>query len=66
MTIKIKNLYPIKRSIAAVADNIEMRNIKNLKVRVNKKLNITLLHDPEKTLEKRIKIEQLKKKIKKN
>jgi NAD+ kinase len=65
MTIKIKNLYPIKRPIAAVADNIEMRNIKNLKVRVNKKLNITLLHDPEKTLEKRIKIEQLKKKIKK-
>ena len=62
MTIKIKNLYPIKRPIAAVADNIEMRNIKNLKVRVNKKLNITLLHDPEKTLEKRIKIEQLKKK----
>ena len=66
LTIKIKNLYPIKRPIAAVADNIEMRNIKNLKVRVNKKLNITLLHDPEKTLEKRIKIEQLKKKIKKN
>ena len=36
LTIKIKNLYPIKRPIAAVADNIEMRNIKNLKVRVNK------------------------------
>jgi NAD+ kinase len=62
LTIQIKNLYSKKRPIAAVADNVEIRNIKNLKIRVNKKINITLLHDPKKTLEKRIQKEKLRKK----
>ena len=57
-----KNLYSKKRPIAAVADNVEIRNIKNLKIRINKKINITLLHDPKKTLEKRIQKEKLRKK----
>ena len=48
LTIKIKNLYPKKDSIAAVADNVEIRNINNLKIRVKKNINITLLHDPKK------------------
>ena len=62
LTIKIKNLYPKKRPIAAVADNVEIRNINNLKIRVKKNINITLLHDPKKTLEKESK-EKIKKKI---
>ena len=62
LTIKIKNLYPKKRPIAAVADNVEIRNINNLKIRVKKNINITLLHDPKKTLEKRIQKEKLRKK----
>ena len=61
LAVEIKNLYPKKRPIAAVADNVEIRNIKNLKIRVKKNINITLLHDPKKTLEKRIQKEKLKK-----
>ena len=59
--IKLVNLDPKKRSIAAVADNIEIRNIKVLEIKVNKNINLTLLHDPERSLVKRIKIEQLRK-----
>ena len=65
LTVEIRNLYSKKRPIAAVADNVEIRNIRTLKIRVKKNSNIILLHDPEKTLEKRIKIEQLKKNLKK-
>ena len=53
-TIKITNLDPKKRPIAAVADNIETRNIKSLSVKVNKKIKLTLLYDSKHSLEKRI------------
>ncbi len=59
--IKLINLDPKKRPVAAVADNIEIRNIKVLEIKVNKNINLTLLHDPERSLVKRIKIEQLRK-----
>ena len=59
--IKIYNLDHIKRPVAAVADNIEIRNIRFLKVKVNKQIKLNLLHDPERSLVKRIKIEQLRK-----
>jgi len=59
--IKLTNLDPKKRPVAAVADNIEIRNIKSLTVKTNKNINLTLLHDPERSLVKRIKIEQLRK-----
>ena len=62
--IKIINLDPLKRPIAAVADNVELRNIESIIIKVNKKLNLNLLHDPERSLVKRIKIEQLRKNIK--
>jgi NAD+ kinase len=62
--IKITNLDPIKRPIAAVADNIEIRNIKSLTVFINKKIKLYLLHDPERSLVKRIKIEQARKEVK--
>ena len=62
--IKLTNLDPKKRPVAAVADNIEIRNIKSLTLKTNKKINITLLHDPERSLVKRIKVEQLKINIK--
>ena len=58
--IKLTNLDPKKRPVAAVADNIEMRNIKSLTIKINKKINLTLLHDPQRSLVKRIKIEQLR------
>ena len=59
--IKIKNLDPSKRPLAAVADNIEVRNINSLTVKINTKIKIKLLHDKNRTLVKKIQAEQLKK-----
>jgi len=63
LNIKIQNLNPTKRPIAVVADNVEIRNIKSLKIKVNKNIKIALLHDKNRSLVKRIKIEQLRKNI---
>ena len=60
LKIKLTNLDPKKRPVAAVADNIEIRNIKNLTLKTNKNINLTLLHDPERSLVKRIKVEQIR------
>ena len=59
--IKLTNLDPKKRPVAAVADNIEIRNISSLKIKIKKKINLILLHDPQRSLVKRIKLEQLRK-----
>ena len=59
--IKLTNLDHKKRPVAAVADNIEIRNIKSLIIKTNRNINLTLLHDPERSLVKRIKVEQLRK-----
>ena len=61
--INIKNLNPIKRPISAVADNIEIRNAKNIIVRTNKKIKFNLLYNANRSLEKKIKLEQIKKEI---
>ena len=58
--ITIKNLNPIKRPISAVADNIEVRNAKNIIVSINKKIKFNLLYDKNRSLQKKIKIEQLR------
>ena len=59
--INIKNLNPIKRPISAVADNIEIRNAKNIMVKTNQKIKFNLLYDRNRSLQKKIKIEQLRK-----
>ena len=59
--VSIKNLNSIKRPISAVADNIEVRNAKNIQVKINKKIKFKLLYDKNKGLQKKIKIEQLRK-----
>ena len=59
--IIIKNLNPIKRPISSVADNIEVRNAKSITVTINKKLSFNLLYDVNKSLQKKIKLEQLRK-----
>ena len=41
-TINIKNLNPTKRPISAVADNIEVRNAKNIIVKTNRKIKFNL------------------------
>ena len=58
--IVIKNLNPKKRPISAVADNIEVRNTKNVKIKIDKKIKFHLLYDKNKSLQKKIKIEQLR------
>ena len=60
-TINIINLDANKRPIAAVADNIEVRDIKSAKIRINKNIRFSLLYDKNRSLEQRIKLEQLKK-----
>ena len=58
--ITIKNLNPIKRPISAVADNIEVRNAKNIIIKTNQKIKFNLLYDSNRSLQKKIKIEQLR------
>ena len=62
--IIIKNLNPNKRPISAVADNIEVRNAKYITIKTNKRIKFNLLYDKSKSLQKKIKIEQLRKEIK--
>ena len=61
--ITIKNLNPIKRPISAVADNIEVRNAKNIIIKTNQKIKFNLLYDQNRSLQKKIKIEQLRKEV---
>jgi len=58
--ITIKNLNPKKRPISAVADNIEVRNAKNIIVKTNQNIKFNLLYDKSRSLQKKIKIEQLR------
>tara|TARA_B100001123_G_C15014061_1_gene908752 strand:+ start:93 stop:869 length:777 start_codon:yes stop_codon:yes gene_type:complete len=58
--ILIINLNPKKRPISAVADNVEVRNVKNIKVKINKKISFNLLYDKNRSLQKKIKIEQIR------
>ena len=59
--VSIKNLNINKRPISAVADNIEVRNAKIIEVKINKKIKFKLLYDKNRGLQKKIKIEQLRK-----
>ena len=61
--IKISNLNIKKRPISVVADNIEVRNIKNVKIKVSNKVKFKLLYDKNNSLSKKIKLEQLRKQI---
>ena len=61
--VRIKNLNPLKRPISAVADNMEIRNAKQIIVKTNKKIKFNLLYDPNRSLQKKIKIEQIRKEI---
>ena len=58
--ITIKNLNPKKRPISAVADNIEVRNAKNIIIKTNQKIIFNLLYDKNRSLHKKIKIEELR------
>ena len=59
--IFITNLNPSKRPISAVADNSEVRNAKSITVKTNNKIKFNLLYDKNRSLQKKIKIEQIRK-----
>jgi len=59
--IIIKNLNFLKRPISAVADNIEVRNAKSIIIKINHKVKFNLLYDNNRSLQKKIKLEQLRK-----
>ena len=61
LKITITNLNPIKRPISAVADNLEVRNAKSIVIKTNNKIKFNLLYDKNRGLQKKIKIEQLRK-----
>jgi NAD+ kinase len=58
--IVITNLNPSKRPISAVADNLEVRNAKSITVKTNNKIKFNLLYDKNRSLQKKIKIEQIR------
>tara|TARA_A100000164_G_C21879645_1_gene759555 strand:- start:779 stop:1549 length:771 start_codon:yes stop_codon:yes gene_type:complete len=61
--IVIKNLDCSKRPINAVADNVEFKNAKVIKIMINKKIKFTLLYNKNSSIEKKIKLEQLRKEL---
>jgi len=61
LKITITNLNPFKRPISAVADNLEFRNAKSITVKTINKIKFHLLYDKNRSLQKKIKIEQLRK-----
>jgi len=60
--VTIKNLNVKKRSVSAVADNVEVRNIKSVKIKINNSIKFKLLYDKNNSLAKKIKLELLRKK----
>ena len=60
--INIKNLNIQKRLVSVVADNVEVRNIKNVKIKINNLIKFKLLYDKNYSLTKKIKLEQLRNK----
>ena len=58
--IVITNLNSSKRPISAVADNIEVRHAKKIIIKVHRKIKFSLLYDKNSSLQKKIKLEQIR------
>ena len=56
--IKIKNMNIDKRSVSAVADNVEIRNIKKVSIKINSKIKFKLLYDRNISLNEKISLEK--------
>ena len=57
----IKNLNPKKRPISAVADNLEVRNAKDITVKTKHNIKFNLMYDKNRSLQKKISIEKIRK-----
>jgi len=60
LKIIINNLNPLKRPVSAVADNSEVRNAKKVIIRSKFQIKFNLLYDENRSLQKKIKIEQIR------
>ena len=60
-TVVITNLNFKKRPISAVADNVEVRNAKKITIKVQTRIKFSLLYDKNSSLQKKIKLEQIRK-----
>jgi len=58
LEIAFRVLDPMKRPVSAVADQIEVRDVTTVQVKVERSLTLTLLFDPEHALDERITMEQ--------
>tara|TARA_B100000963_G_scaffold3248_1_gene2459 strand:- start:607 stop:1374 length:768 start_codon:yes stop_codon:yes gene_type:complete len=58
--VTITNLNPKKRPVSAVADNVEIRNAKKVIIKVQSKIKFSLLYDKNTSLQKKIKLEQIR------
>ncbi len=56
--VRLEILEADKRPTSAVADNIEVRNVIDVRIREDRKLQVVCLFDPEHSLEERILLEQ--------
>jgi NAD+ kinase len=56
--VRFRVLDPVKRPVSAVADQIEVRDVETVEVRVDRSRALTLLFDPEHALDERITTEQ--------
>ncbi|PHK94052.1 NAD kinase [Pseudoroseomonas rhizosphaerae] len=56
--VLLQILEPAKRPVAAVADNVEVRDIRSVEVREDRGLRMTMLFDPDHGLSERIIAEQ--------
>ena len=59
--ITVNNLNITKRPVSAVADNIEVRNVKKVAIKINSNIKFKLLYDKNNSLTKKIKLEQIRK-----
>ena len=57
-TVEIEVLEKAKRPVSAVADNLEIRDIENVKIIEDRETELFMLFDPETNLEEKILEEQ--------
>ena len=58
LSISFRVLDPGKRPVSAVADQIEVRDVAEVRIRLDRERSLTLLFDPEHALDERIAMEQ--------
>ena len=58
VAVTLRVLEAAERPVAAVADQVEVRNVAEVRVTLDRKRALTLLFDPEHALDERIAMEQ--------